>query len=385
MRRVTYLVHDLNDPAVRRRVRMLRLGGAEVRLAGFRRGETAPALIEDVAPVDLGRTRDAKLVERGLSVAGAYAGLSRHADLFRGAEVVIGRNLETLLLASTGRDRWAPGAALVYEALDVHRLLTDPGPKGRATRRVERALIARCAGLITSSPAFVERYFDAYGQRGATPVTLVENKPLDDPERPLPAAPPRGPVAKDAPIRIGWFGAIRCRKSFQILAAAARAMDGGLEVVIRGRPTPAVFPDLAAEVAAAPGVRFEGGYRNPEDLAAIYGEVDFAWAIDFYEEGLNSDWLLPNRLYEAPAFGAVPIATAGSETARRLCALDTGVILPAPLERSFASWARALSPDALQGLRARLDAVPRQTWICTADDCRALVEGLTERETRRAA
>ena len=35
MLRILYLVHDLNDPSVRRRVLMLAAGGAEVVLAGF--------------------------------------------------------------------------------------------------------------------------------------------------------------------------------------------------------------------------------------------------------------------------------------------------------------------------------------------------------------
>ena len=39
MLHVLYLVHDLFDPAVRRRVMMLRAGGAKVTLAGFRRAK----------------------------------------------------------------------------------------------------------------------------------------------------------------------------------------------------------------------------------------------------------------------------------------------------------------------------------------------------------
>ena len=37
--RIAYFVHDLSDPAVGRRVRMLRTGGAEVTVLGFRRAE----------------------------------------------------------------------------------------------------------------------------------------------------------------------------------------------------------------------------------------------------------------------------------------------------------------------------------------------------------
>jgi succinoglycan biosynthesis protein ExoL len=60
MLRVLYLVHDLCDPAVRRRVAMLRAGGADVTLAGFRRTPDISPELERLSPIDLGRTRDGR-------------------------------------------------------------------------------------------------------------------------------------------------------------------------------------------------------------------------------------------------------------------------------------------------------------------------------------
>ena len=137
------------------------------------------------------------------------------------------------------------------------------------------------------------------------------------------AAPP----AAGEPWKIGWFGALRCRKSLELLAAFTRRMDGRFEVVLRGRPAYSEFDDFDGFVAAEPHVRFAGPYRNPEDLAAIYGEVHFSWAIDFFEEGLNSSWLLPNRLYEGCRFGAVPIAMRQTETGRFLADRHLGLLL----------------------------------------------------------
>src|SRR6188472_2158619 len=67
--RIAYFVHDLTDPAVARRIRMLQAGGADIGLLGFRRGETL-ARIEGVEPVDLGRTYDSRLIQRALKVVG---------------------------------------------------------------------------------------------------------------------------------------------------------------------------------------------------------------------------------------------------------------------------------------------------------------------------
>ena len=153
------------------------------------------------------------------------------------------------------------------------------------------------------------------------------------------AAPP----ADGEAWKIGWFGALRCRKSLALLAAFTRRMDGRFEVVLRGRPAYSEFDDFDRLVAAEPHIRFAGPYRNPEDLAAIYGEVHFCWAIDFFEEGLNSRWLLPNRLYEGCRFGAVPIAMRSTETGRFLADRHLGLLLDDP------------SADALAALLGGLD------------------------------
>ena len=47
--------------------------------------------------------------------------------MFAGADVVLARNLEMLIIASRARNLYAPRAALVYECLDIHRLLLSQG------------------------------------------------------------------------------------------------------------------------------------------------------------------------------------------------------------------------------------------------------------------
>ncbi|MDF9789578.1 hypothetical protein M2440_000279 [Methylorubrum extorquens] len=74
--RIAYFVHDLNDPAVRRRIRMFKAGGAEIYLAGFRRGLPVTS-IEGVPAHDLGRTADGRFLKR--VAATAWAALNGRA------------------------------------------------------------------------------------------------------------------------------------------------------------------------------------------------------------------------------------------------------------------------------------------------------------------
>ncbi len=372
MLRVLYLVHDLSDPAVRRRVLMLAAGGAEVTLAGFRRGENRLADIEGVTPLELGATADARFAQRLLAVAGAAAGLARRLAGIARPDVILARNLEMLALAGRASARFG-SVPIAYECLDVHRLLLKDGLVGKALRAAESRFARNARLLVTSSPAFVEHYFRPLSGVRA-PVHLLENRVLElgGNETNLPVrARPAG-----VPWRIGWFGAIRCRKSLDLLAAFTRRMEGRFEVVLRGRPVRSEFDDFDGLVAREPFLRFEGPYRNPEDLAAIYDEVDFAWAMDFFEEGQNSLWLLPNRLYEGCRHGVLPIVLEGTETARLAGRYGIGVTLADAHPETLAERFAAFDGAAYQALQAELVRHGTRPWVLDRADCAAFVQRL---------
>src|SRR6516225_5785654 len=227
---IVYFAHDLSDPAVHRRVRMLVAGGAAVTPIGFRRSAEAPNAVEGLRPIALGRTADGMLARRMLSVAGRMVRLGSIAEHARKANVIVARNLEMLVLAIRARKLYAPEATVVYECLDIHRMLLSKGLGGTLLRLLESELWRDVDLLLTSSPAFVRNYFAP--RRFPAPIRLVENKLLrtetqsDDARLDRPASGP--------PWRIGWFGMIRCRRSLEILSALTRAAQGAVEVIIRG-------------------------------------------------------------------------------------------------------------------------------------------------------
>ena len=372
MLRVLYLVHDLSDPAVRRRVLMLRAGGAEVVLAGFRRGENRLAEIDGVVPLELGATQDGRFGQRLTAVARAAATLGLRLDGIARPDVILARNLEMLALASRAATQFGGGVPIAYECLDVHRLLLRRDMVGRGLRAAERRFGRNARLLVTSSPAFVQHYFRPLSGIRA-PIHLLENRVLE-----LEAAPP--PAARNRPAggpwRIGWFGAIRCEKSLRLLADFTRRMDGRFEAVLRGRPASSEFDDFDGFVAREPFLRFEGPYRNPEDLAAIYGEVDFAWAVDFFEEGLNSRWLLPNRLYESCRHGALPIVLSGTETARLALQRGVGVALADDRPETLAERFAGFDGAAYEALHANLVRLGPGPWTTGRADCAAFVQRL---------
>jgi succinoglycan biosynthesis protein ExoL len=371
--KLAYFVHDLHDPAVHRRMRMLHTGGANISLLGFTRGTVPPDPGKAEQMLCFGQTYNAHMTQRTMAVLRAARTIERCRDEVTGADVIMARQLETLVLAAIARRRFAPAARLVFECLDVHRLMLARGPIGHALRMIEGRLLRRCDLLLVSSPAFATAYF-ANAHADLPPVRVVENRILaSELTMSATAATPPGP-----PWRIGWFGVIRCRRSLAILAQLVRTYPGLVEVVIRGRPARDTIPDFDAIIGATPGLRFLGPYDRATDLAQIYADVHFVWTIDYYEAGANSTWLLPNRLYEGGVYGAVPIALRAVETGQWLIRQKAGICLDEPLDDSLAEFVTMLDTTRYAAVRTTMQRIPQDAFICDTAACRELTDALAD-------
>lgn len=370
--KIGYFVHDLADAAVHRRVRMLLEGGASVVPCGFRRSAEPVSTICGVPAIDLGRTEDARLIRRIITVLRARFRLHRLPAELRDVDLVMARQLEMLVLAAAFRDRYRRHVSLVFECLDIHGMMLKTSLPGRLLRWLEGWYLRRSALLVISSPGFVTHYFRKM-HRQLPPVRLIENRPLKSEGASAPAHQRR---VGAPPWRIGWFGVIRCARSLDLLARLVCALPGQVEIVIRGKPARNTMPDFDRIVATTPGLTFLGPYDRATQLADIYADVHFTWAIDYYEAGGNSDWLLPNRLYEGGLQGAVPIARAGTQTGAWLAAHRAGVLLDEPLEQSLPAAIAHMTNTAYQAVTTATCAVPIADLVYTSRDATDLVQEL---------
>lgn len=370
--RLAYFVHNLNDPAVARRIQMLTLGGCDdVVVLGFRRGGDKISNIAGAPVVELGVTRDGSFKDRMLTVAAAAARLGYYRDLLSDCTVMMGRTLEGGALASMARDRFAPGARLAYECLDVHRLSIS-GRAAPLLRGLEARLLARSNLLIVSSPAYERFYFRKYFNK-LPPILLIENKVLEG-DVALDGGRSERPVGP--PWRIGWFGALRCRESLHMLARLADRLEGRIEVIIRGTPSDREMPDFGDVVNASPYLTFLGRYDRTRDLSTIYSDVHFAWSIDRFEKGGNGDWALSNRLYEGGVNGAVLIAERQVAMGEWLDQHGTGLLVGSSIEDELAGFFRSLDFTTYTELAALAGVVPRCSHVAMTDECQSVVSRL---------
>jgi len=372
--RIVYFVHNLNDPAVAKRVAMLNAAGMETFVAGFWRGTRPPSEIHGARTFPLGQSFDARLVHRALLSLKYAAVPARLIEAIGSADLLMARNLETLAIAvAVSRKLRAP---VVYEVLDIHRLMV--GAAGGLLRAIERTLMGHIALLLVSSPAFLKYYFERFQFGIRTPRTaLIENKMLEWEEAATSLPPPLPP---GPPWRIGWLGMLRCRKSLAILTGLAARRPDLVKIEIFGRPSREVGEELQWDLPEQ--VYFGGAYQRT-DLADIYGRMHFNWAIDYFEEGLNSRWLLPNRIYEGGRHHVVPLAQSGTETAAWLDQMGLGVKLSDP-EKELEAFLENLTQEAYGKLKEASAAVPREAFVAGKSECdrlgRLLRGALGERE-----
>lgn len=380
MKRILYLAHDLDDAAIWRRVSMLETGGAEVKIAGFRR---------DIKPLNrdaivLGRTHNRRFLHRALTSLLVH---SRGRQLARdlAPDIILARNLEMLPLARSIKMHSGPEKEpkIYYEVLDVHRLMLGKGYVASLLRLIERKLCENVENVLISSMRFDVEYFKRYRQISSRPI-LIENKVWQWPEPSRERPVRRVATESRQPIVIGWFGILRCAASMKCLDEATRSFEGRVRLMLRGKPALDAIPNFFELVRDNPYIEFQGPYNYPDDLARIYNEIDIAWLVDRYDADANSDWLLPNRLYESCAHGAIPLALEGTETGRFLQRKDIGLVLSELRPGEIASVIGEIDRDLLSALRAKLDSMDPSAWWMTRQDCAALVRLLGDRAQKRA-
>jgi succinoglycan biosynthesis protein ExoL len=275
MTTVAFFGHDSSDAAIRRRVEAMKDDGLKVQGFMMRRGEEVDLGWDNVC---LGQTHDGAFLERILRiVSGAQIAAKRCAELAK-ADVIYARNLDMLACAFLTKRFAKLDVPVIYECLDVHRLLSRNDFVGKALRWIEKSLLKRTVGLVVSSPGFLRNHFEKH-YLGLYRPFLLENRIVA--VKGIGARPQSEELAAkqvEPLLRIGWIGNLRCKRSFNLLCSLADRYPGLLEIRIHGQPARNEIPAFELEIDKRANMTFGGRYRSPEDLARIYRDLDLVWA-----------------------------------------------------------------------------------------------------------
>ncbi len=380
---IAFFGHDALDAAVRRRIQTFL--DSEMNVIGFtmRRGDMQALPWENI---DLGLTKDGAFIARVASVFTGAQKAARHKDKLAATDVIYARNLDMLACAFLAKRLSGLKTPVIYECLDVHRLLCGSGVVSRMMRWLEGALLKRTIGLVVSSPGFLTHHFGHY-YPGSYKARIVENRlaaGADYGARPdveqIEKARPQG-----APLRFGWVGVLRCQRSLDLLCAAAQKLGPDIEIHLHGIPARTEISVFEPAIEAQANMHYHGRYKSPEDLARLYAGLDVVWAGDFMEAGYNSVWLLPNRIYEGGYYATPAIAPKGTQTALWIKEHVCGLEVSEPLEENLPELLQYLAsaPDTLIPYARKLTELDETVFVQPVSYMRGVIEDLLAEERMR--
>ncbi len=393
--KLVFFAHNRRDTAFVRRVGAFLRAGIQVTTFTFRRDGEPAEPGPDWPNIDLGHLEHARFVRRALVYLRTLLTIVRERRHIAAADIVYARNLDIFLLAWLARRlaSWRPRSVLVYECLDVHEALIGSSLRARILRFVERRVLAASRLLVVSSPGFVREFFSPLqGYRG--PVHWIENKLFLDEtpvDRPQPSTAPeksdnsRSDNARsnnarsdtrEPVITLGWVGIIRCTKTLDLLVALADRFGPRLNIRISGLVSYFLIADFDERIAEHDNIVFTGKYAWPDGLANVYGALDLVWSQELTWSGGNSDWLIPNRIYEASYFGVPSLAVTGTQTATTILERDLGYALADAGVDTAAAFIESLTRDQLNDHRDRLLSRPASDFVLQASDTDALLAAI---------
>jgi succinoglycan biosynthesis protein ExoL len=378
LRPIAFFAHERGDARVRKRITALQDQGREVLGFTFHRERDKADLPPTWENIHLGTTYNRRYLQRLWTFAKCIGILWKNRTELGNCAVIYVVNTDNAMLALLARLFAGRQVPLVLELADIQPAMLGDGLVARVFRGIERVVLKRSSLLVTTSPGFVREYFVPV-QHYEGEVFLLENKVYPSCDLPKPSAAVAGPVAGGRPWVIGCFGALRCRRSLELMHGLATRLGDRVRIVLRGYPAGTLADEFDELLGDLPNFEFGGPYSYPDELAGMYAEIDFNWAFDETDPNGNSAWLLPNRIYEGGCFAVPVLGAEATETGRWIKQHGLGWTFAEPLGESLAVFLESLDPAAWQEVKQRCQNHPRGEFTGESD-YGALAELLKELE-----
>lgn len=351
--RVLFLLPVRSQPRYHKRIRGMMRAGCDASALYFDRPYFEGAALPCPARA-MGQVEHGAYLGRLPGLGRALRQVSRAA---KQVDAIYAFGLDMMLLARLAAMQGR--VPTVYEIGDVRAVQLAPSVRGRIVRAVERWAVRGAAELVVTAPGFATGYLR--NRLGVTPEKLhvIENR-LD---LPVAERPPARVHSAGDPIVVGYFGLLRCRRSWESLKALARMGDGSIRIVVRGY---ALGIDLQNEPDKSPWIHYGGEFVAPDELPNLYGSVDIVWGCYPAPERLAVDgsldvnwrWARTNRFYESCYFGRPILALSGSDEAREIEALGIGMGVDLSSPTQAASQLLKVLPESLAAWQVKAAELP---------------------------
>ena len=170
--------------------------------------------------------------------------------------------------------------------------LIKSSSKSSLFRLFEKFILHSVNGLVLTSKKYYIKYYKDIVDEGKTSVFIIENK--------IPKSLTSKRISKDykpkikGPIAIGLIGFLRYEPQIVKLVKYVNKLSGKVILKVFGDgPCKKIIQENESE-----HIKFYGSFKSPEDLSAIYDQIDLNFVV-YDTSTLNVRLALPNKLYES--------------------------------------------------------------------------------------
>ena len=369
---ITFILPVASQPRYWKRIKLLEKLGCNNKVLAFER-KYIPINKDSKDYIAVGKLEHKKYYKRILPFVRAFTTIRNNMKY---SEVTYVFGIDMLLFG------WITGLfinkknKIVYEVGDIRSIFIGNSIQSIFFRWIERFLMKRIDLLVVTSKAYITCYYEKIQGLKDIRYIVIENKQNAE------LGPKKNNITnsinKDNIIRIGYFGLIRCKMSWQILKRVACNSKGRIQIYIRGITMG--IDNLDKEAEETPNIAYDGPYTASEDIPFIYNNVDLVWACYPYQSKNigNWCWARTNRFYEACYFKKPMIAQSGTQDGEEVKKRDLGFCVNLSDVDGTVNRILKLTWEELLRWHKNVSKLPQKYYLYT-DEHKKLLVALNEK------
>ena len=354
----------LGHPRDSKRITMLRQADFAVEAVAFER-DYHTGRMPDCPVESLGKIPHGHYMQRIVKMVKALPTMRR---AMKRNDIVYAFGADMAFMAITAG--FGLGKPVVVEISDIREVQVASGIKGRIVRFFDKRFVNSWSFLVATTPSFIDVYYREW-LKSSVPAMVIENKIEADfaeevSQKGIQSSIEGKPLV-DRPLRIGYFGGLRCEWSWRVLEAFAIARPKDVEIVLAGY---VMDPqDLQEQVEKYLNITYLGQYKSPQDLPKLYSGVDLIWGCyqPIGPDDWNLRWARPNRFYESCLFQTPIVSRDGSCDSVDVKRYEIGLIIEDEDVHKVADCLCKITADELDSWKHNMQTLPRNVYSYTTE------------------
>ena len=352
--KVLSVLSVIGHPRDSKRISMLLENSFQVEAVAFDRGyhnARKPSCKVHV----LGKIENGKYLQRIFKMVKAIPVLRRH---MKENDVVYASGSDMALfslVAGVGLKK-----SIVLEVGDIRKIQVSNGVIGHVMRWLDKKIANNCKLLIVTSSQFIFGYYNDWLKVYPDFLT-IENKLEKKIEK-------ENNTLDDTVFRIGYFGVLRCKWTWEILKKTALSMGKErVEITIAGISL--LGNDFDSEINQFDNINYLGNYKSPEDLPKLYSDLDVVWACYPSPDVADKNWYWAqlicrsNRFYESCNFAKPIITIKGSGDAIEIEKHQIGLVLDNQESDYIVKKIENISKEDIANWKQNMLTLPQSVFI----------------------